>query len=74
MKKGLKIPKGHSKICKLKKETTQWPKEKGQTTIHKTKDRVRNPSETKKQFFINIFLNLKYWLSNSKIMKYLSHS
>jgi hypothetical protein len=36
MKKGLKIPKGHSKICKLKKETTQWPKEKGQTTIHKT--------------------------------------
>jgi len=36
-KKSLKIPKGYSESVNPRRtETTQWPKEKGQTTIYKT--------------------------------------
>ena len=36
-KKSLKIPKGGNQNPKIEEEqTTQWPKEKGQTTIYKT--------------------------------------
>ena len=49
-KKSLKIPKGQSESIFRRKETPQWPKEKGQKDkqyTYKTKDRVtRTPLKT----------------------------
>jgi hypothetical protein len=36
MEKSLKIPKGQSETYIEEEQTTQWAKEKGQTTIDKT--------------------------------------
>jgi len=35
-KKSLKIPKGYSESVNRRRQKTQWPTEKGQTTIYKT--------------------------------------
>ena len=35
-KKSLKIPKGGNQNPHIEEQTTQWPKDKGQTTIYKT--------------------------------------